>query len=229
MKILIFDSEVERAKGLRYHLQQAGYHVLLAFDMPTFNVLVRRETPDLVIVDGNEVEISGNRLFAGATTRAKMPFVMPLALPDAGDSAELPNTPGEAARTSDAQRQMSDAILRRLQRLRRGSASRVRVGGVAMDFDQRNASFHGEPLALTPLQFKLLGALALNAKRVVAYRDLLEQVWGFEGEDEEARELLKVHVNRIRQKMRAAAPTAELPIHAVRGFGYMLVSPKSSV
>jgi DNA-binding response OmpR family regulator len=55
---------------------------------------------------------------------------------------------------------------------------------------------------------------------------LLEQVWGYPGDDEEAKELSKVHINRIRQKMRAIAPEADLPILSVRGFGYMLLSVK---
>ena len=228
MKILIFDADVERAKGLRYHLQQAGYHVLLAFDTPAFDDLVGREMPDLVIVDSKEIEIGGDRPFANTGARSRSPLVLPLPFADGRGTAISGSSPGDGERVLDAQRQTAEVILRRLQRLRRGSATRVRVGGVAMDFDQRNATFHGESLALTPLQFKLLGVLALNAKRVVAYRDLLEQVWGYEGDDEEARELLKVHINRIRQRMRAAAPSAELPIHAVRGFGYMLVSPKTS-
>jgi DNA-binding response OmpR family regulator len=50
-------------------------------------------------------------------------------------------------------------------------------------------------------------------------------VWGYQGEDSEARELLKVHIKRIRLKMQAIAEGGERYIQTVRGFGYRLSPP----
>jgi DNA-binding response OmpR family regulator len=47
-------------------------------------------------------------------------------------------------------------------------------------------------------------------------------VWGYQGEEGEARELLKVHINRTRHKMRGLAEGGDRYIQSVRGFGYML-------
>jgi DNA-binding response OmpR family regulator len=70
-----------------------------------------------------------------------------------------------------------------------------------------------------------MASLALDAGRVVGFRELLENVWGYQGDEGEARELLKVHVNRIRHKMRSLAEGGESYIQSARGFGYMLSPP----
>jgi DNA-binding response OmpR family regulator len=73
----------------------------------------------------------------------------------------------------------------------------------------------------------LLKHLALNAGRVVEYQELLQEVWGYQGEDSEARELLKVHIRQIRRKLGWDAAKAEY-LQAVRGFGYMLAEPEET-
>jgi len=59
---------------------------------------------------------------------------------------------------------------------------------------------------------------------VIGYRELLCQVWGFDAEEAEARELLKAHIRQIRRKMGLDAQRAEY-LQSVRGFGYMLIDP----
>jgi DNA-binding response OmpR family regulator len=101
----------------------------------------------------------------------------------------------------------------------------LEIGQLTIDFEKKQVTFHDQPLLLTPLQFNLLGSFALNAGRVMGYRELLENVWGYQGEDSEARELLKVHIKRIRLKMQAIAEGGERYIQTVRGFGYRLSPP----
>jgi DNA-binding response OmpR family regulator len=67
--------------------------------------------------------------------------------------------------------------------------------------------------------------LALKAGQVASPGELLESVWGYEATDSEARELLKVHIRRLRQKLRAISPEGADYIQSVRGFGYRLVPP----
>ena len=119
----------------------------------------------------------------------------------------------------------AEAVTRRLRGFFEKERSALKIGNLSIDFEKKQITFCDEPLLLTPLQFNLLGSLALNAGRVVGYQELLETVWGYKGEDSEARELLKVHVNRIRRKMKAIAEGGEQYIQSVRGFGYRLSVP----
>jgi DNA-binding response OmpR family regulator len=218
MKILLLDNESDQGKRLRFHLQQLGHQVLLAADVDDFSELVKRESPDLVLVDECKIEIDGARPLGSGEGIAKSPFVLPLSCSQLS---------GDGDSEGNLAQQTAEQIAKRIRSLRRRDATRVRVGDVHIRFDRKQVSYCGQPLRLTPLQFKLLGVLALNARQVVSHRELLEQVWGYSGDEEEARELAKAHINRIRQKMRAVAPGVELPIHSVRGFGYMLLNIKS--
>ena len=53
----------------------------------------------------------------------------------------------------------------------------------------------------------------------------LRAVWGHDGNDNEARELLKVHIRQIRRRL-SLDPERQHYIRSVRGFGYMLTSPE---
>ena len=223
MKILLVQPDASLARGLRYHLQQAGYQVLIVPAVDALAEALKQESPDLVIVASGMVEIAGTRPLDDEAGPTKAPMIMPL--PHL-DRALVEAVPDGAAMSPSPQRQLAEGIIARLRQLRRGRISRIRVGGLSLNFDRKRASFFGSPLPLTPLQFKLLSVLALNSKRVVEYRDLFEQAWGIEGDAEEARELLKVHINRIRQKLKVAAPEAPPHLHAARGFGYMLAGPR---
>jgi len=80
-------------------------------------------------------------------------------------------------------------------------------------------------VTLPPLQYRLLLTLAQHAGEVVSYQDLLRAVWGHDGNDNEARELLKVHIRQIRRRLNLD-PERQRYIRSVRGFGYMLISPE---
>jgi len=224
MKILLVQPDVSLARGLRYYLQQAGYQVLIIPAADALAEALKNESPDLVITASDTIEIAGARPLAEESDLARIPLIMPLPHPERAIAAGA--VVSADAAPPNPQRQIAEGIIARLRQVRRGRISRIRVGGLSLNFDRKRASFYGNPLPLTPLQFKLLSVLALNSKRVVEYRDLLEQVWGIEGDAGEARELLKVHINRIRQKLKAAAPEAPPHLHAARGFGYMLAGPR---
>ena len=98
----------------------------------------------------------------------------------------------------------------------------IRVGDLVIDTAKKRVIFRQRQVTLPPIQFRLLTCLALNLGRVVGYRELFREVWGCDGEEDEARELLKVHIRQIRLKLGLEAQKAEY-LQTVRGFGYMLV------
>jgi two-component system KDP operon response regulator KdpE len=154
-----------------------------------------------------------------------MPLILPIApaKEEGGKEGELLEERIRAFEPSHLRR--AEAILRRLRGLLEEERTILKIGQLTIDFENKQVTFYDKSLTLTPIQFNLLGALAISAGRVVGYRELLETVWGYTGEDSEARELLKVHINRIRRKMRAIAEGGESYIQSVRGFGYRLSPP----
>lgn len=111
------------------------------------------------------------------------------------------------------------------QRLVRTAPPSYQVGDLHIDTRKKRVGLGGRWVTLPPLQYRLLLTLAQHTGEVVSYQDLLRAVWGHDGNDSEARELLKVHIRQIRRRL-SLDPERQRYIRSVRGFGYMLVSPE---
>jgi two-component system response regulator MtrA len=226
MRILVIDEDVEFSKGLRYSLQREGHPVFIALDSSSVATLVEQRKPDLIILDKNLLEIDGLRPFASHQEDLDMPLILLVA--HAREEERGVGEPLEQHLRAFEPRHLrrAEVVLRRLRRLLQEKRSTaLEVGQLAIDFEKKQVAFYDHQLALTPIQFNLLTSLAIDAGRVLGYQELLEVVWGYRGEDSEARELLKVHVNRIRKKLNAVAAGGEGYIQSVRGFGYRLSPP----
>ena len=225
MQILVIDEDKAFSKGLRYFLQQEGHRVVVAPDGSSVPSLLGKYKPDLIILDKDLLEIDGLRPFA-SLQEDDMPLILLVA--HAKEEEELRDEElfEERIRAFEpSQLRRAEVILRRLRRLFKEERDILEIGQLSINFEKKQVTFCDKPLPLTPIQFKLVSSLALNTGRVMGYQELLENVWGYQGEVSEARELLKVHINRIRQKMKTLAEGGESYIQSVRGFGYMLFPP----
>lgn len=110
------------------------------------------------------------------------------------------------------------------RRLGRKEPHHYQVGDLRIDTRKRRAGISERWVTLPPIQYRLLLALARRAGEVVACRDLLRLVWGYEAGEAEARELVKVHIRQIRRRL-GLNPQTHPYIRSVRGFGYMLAPP----
>lgn len=95
----------------------------------------------------------------------------------------------------------------------RGTAQQ-QIGRLTVDLNRMTVAVDGVPMALTPLEFRLVAYLALHRDRVVPPGELLEHLYG----DDDAREAnaLEAIVARLRRKLGAGI------IGTRRGFGYHL-------
>lgn len=92
------------------------------------------------------------------------------------------------------------AILRRAEMPAPVSAAPSFVSGdVAVNFDSREVTVHGEPVKLTPTEYKLLYQLVRNAGRVMPFDTLLSKVWGDEYRGD--MDYLKTYISRLRKKL----------------------------
>jgi ParB/RepB/Spo0J family partition protein len=90
------------------------------------------------------------------------------------------------------------------------------AGDLAVNFQSHEVTVEGEPVSLTPVEYRLLYHLLRNAGHLLPHRALLDRVWG---NDYEANpEYLKVFVSRLRAKLRR--PGSPEYIQTERGLGY---------
>lgn len=107
------------------------------------------------------------------------------------------------------------ARLRSIVRRSAGHASpRIVAGDVELDERQMKVTLRGAPVALSPLEYRLVAFLLHHRGRVVSQQELDENVYGH-GEDHESN-ALEVLVGRVRKKLGADL------IETRRGFGYLV-------
>jgi DNA-binding response OmpR family regulator len=97
----------------------------------------------------------------------------------------------------------------------------LQQGGLIVDLMRHVTTLDGQMLELSPTEFALVAYLVSEAPRVVPPQELVRAVQGYECEPWEARETLRYHVHRIRQKVRQATERTDI-IHTVRGIGYTI-------
>ena len=89
-----------------------------------------------------------------------------------------------------------------------------------MDLPRRLVSVAGDPIKLTPTEFRLLAVLVRNAGLVLTHQQLLREVWGPGSQTET--HYLRVYVNQLRQKLEFSSKRPEL-IETLPGIGYRLL------
>ncbi|UQU61297.1 response regulator transcription factor [Couchioplanes caeruleus] len=113
------------------------------------------------------------------------------------------------------------ARLRALRRRARPAAPAVTVaafGDLEVLPEAGEVRLHGEAVAVTRTEFRLLCELAEHPGQVLSRQQLLQRVWGYEIGDER---LVDVHVGRLRHKIEEM-PGAPRHLVTVRGLGYKL-------
>jgi DNA-binding response OmpR family regulator len=113
--------------------------------------------------------------------------------------------------------QMEELLARIRALLRRSTGNTetaISVGGVMLDPRSRQVTVDGQPVSLTPLEFRLLNYLFHHRGRVIPQMELSESLYAHDRErDTNAIEAL---IARLRRKLKADV------IETRRGFGYVV-------
>lgn len=167
----------------------------------------------VIVVERAALEVGGPALIAAVRNSPRLPIVLPV------ESGVRHPTPADCRRVAAAMQ---------LARPAKRPITALHIGKLTLDLARKRIRLRGRWINLPPTQYRLLTVLAQRRGQVVGYRELLKEVWGYNGDENEARELLKVHVRLIRRKLGLNPQTGEY-LRAVRGFGYMLVDPDKEV
>jgi two-component system KDP operon response regulator KdpE len=108
------------------------------------------------------------------------------------------------------------ALLRRKTRSE-DSVPSFAFGNVQIDFSRRTVNRDGEPVHLTPIEYRLLGVLVSNMGRVLTHRQLLKDVWG--PASVQSNHYLRIYVAHLRRKLEAD-PAQPRHILTETGIGY---------
>lgn len=93
--------------------------------------------------------------------------------------------------------------------------------GLTIDFQRREVIVGDQSIALTPTEFRVIALFARQPGRVISHGEIFRQIHGYDLSESEAKEIIKIHIWRLRTKLAAVDAEPNL-IRNVRGFGYLL-------
>ncbi len=223
-KILVVDDEPKIVELVRGFLQQEGFVVIGAHDGKQALDRYEREQPALVILDLMLPEIDGFEVARELRKRGKTPIIMLTARTETVDRVlglEL-GADDYVPKPFDP-RELTARVRAVLRRAAEPFEARVLLRGpLEIDLDGHELRLRGEPVELTPLEFKLLAELARHPGRVLSRTQLLELL---EGTTYAALErTVDTHVKNLRRKIE---PDPQIPSYVltVYGVGYRFAKP----
>jgi two-component system KDP operon response regulator KdpE len=225
-QLLVVEDELPIRRFLASTLAAHGFSVV---DVATAKEAARQATsrnPDLLLIDLGLPDRDGLDLIRELRTWCRAPIVIlsargqeseKVAGLDAGADDYLTKPFGVAELLARVR-----AALRRQPRLDGASGgARLSCGDLELDLEERRATRAGQPLKLTPIEFKLLAALMAQAGRLVTHDRLLKEVWGPKVDEDS--EYLRVYIHHLRRKIEED-PTRPRRLMTELGVGYRLVA-----
>ncbi|WP_295458194.1 response regulator [uncultured Thiodictyon sp.] len=186
---------------------------------------VSARQPDLVILDLGLPDLEGIEVIRGVRGWSGVPILVlsartqeteKVAALDAGADDYLTKPFGVAELLARLR-----AHLRRRDLPREGADPQCRFGQVCIDFAARIVTRGGEPVHLTPIEYRLLTVLARNPGKVLTQRALLREVWG-PGHSQDGH-YLRIYMANLRRKLELD-PARPAHLITETGVGYRLVT-----
>jgi two-component system alkaline phosphatase synthesis response regulator PhoP len=224
-RILVVDDDRQIVRLVQSYLQQSGFSVLTAYDGEEALHAVRREKPDLIVLDlmlpkRDGLEIT--RILRADANLSSMPILMLTARVEdidkliglelgADDYLTKPFNPQEVVARVKAILRRSSGSLK--------PAQIIQIRGLRIDLDRHVAAIDDQPIDLTPTEFDILRTLMQNADHAFTRAELIEKALGYtyDGLDR----TIDSHIKNLRKKIEADPAKPEY-LETVFGIGYRL-------
>jgi two-component system response regulator ResD len=222
--ILVVDDEPSIVEVVGLYLEREGYKVTVTRDGQTALDAVRRERPDLIILDLMLPKVDGLEITRRLHGQGEIPIpiIMLTAKREetdrilglemgADDYVVKPFSPQELV-------SRVKAVLRRVTAATTmGDQRKLTYGPMTIDPRNRSVTISGEICGLTAKEFDLLYFLAQHPRQVFTRTQLLDHVWGYEYYGDAS--TVTVHVRRLREKIEQD-PSHPHWVQTVWGVGY---------
>lgn len=200
--ILLIEDDKDLNLGLTYDLRAEGYTVYSARTLGEGMILLAEQHIDLLLLDGNLPDGDGFELCKAVKAERDLPVIFLTARDLEKDEIEGFNSGADDYITKPFSMVVLHKRIEAVFRRSGGEKSEnlYNDGYLFINFDSLTAHKEGQPLTLTPTEFKLLRLLIANAEKVVTKTLILEKLWDSAGNfvDEHA---VAVNINRLRRKL----------------------------
>lgn len=219
-RVLVVDDDAQMLRAIRTALSARGYEVLTAGTGENALALAAEESLDLLLLDLRLPGIEGHDVIRRLRAWSELPVIVvsvqesqeeKVAALDAGADDYITKPFG------------MKELLARMRAVRRRVAHEeepapvLRFDGLEVDLLRKLVKLDGDPIHLTPTEYRLLEAMATHPGKLLTHQWLLREVWG-PGYASESH-YLRLYVKQLRKKLRDL-PSSPRWITTEPGLGY---------
>ena len=223
-RILVIEDDVVVQKALRRTFEPAGFEVVVAPDGTSAIQAFTASNPRAVLLDLRLPGKSGQDICREIrATSPNIPILVLSAASDVVDKVLLLELGADDYVTKPfSPRELLARVRTALRRLSQGVEKQevYSFDEIEVDFGKMELLRAGQPIPLTPQEFKMLRFFLNNKDRVVSRNELLNEVWGYHSYP--TTRTVDTHMLRLRQKLEKD-PADPIHFRTVHGTGYKFV------
>ena len=226
--VLVVEDDKEIREGVEIYLKSQGYEVFQAADGVEGLEVIEKEDIHLAIVDIMMPRMDGISMVVKLREKYDFPVIFLSAKSEevdkimglnmgAEDYVTKPFTPMELLARVNSQLRRYRRFMERLGDKEENSRIHT-IGGLEINEDNVEVTVDGEPVKMTPIEYKILLLLMKNPGRVFSAEEIYERVWNERAINTDT---IMVHVRNIREKIEVN-PREPKYLKVVWGVGYKI-------
>lgn len=226
--VLIVEDDKEIREGVEIYLKSQGYQVFQAADGVEGLKIIEKEEIHLAIVDVMMPRMDGIQMTIKLREKYDFPVIFLSAKSEevdkimglnmgADDYVTKPFTPMELLARVNSQLRRYRKFAEKLNQ-RETPSNVYTIGGLEINEDTVEVTVDGEPVKMTPMEYKILLLLMKNPGRVFSAEEIYERVWNERAVNTDT---IMVHVRNIREKIEIN-PKEPKYLKVVWGVGYKI-------
>ena len=226
--VLVVEDDKEIREGVEIYLKSQGYEVFQAADGVEGLEVIEKEDIHLAIVDIMMPRMDGISMVVKLREKYDFPVIFLSAKSEevdkimglnmgADDYVTKPFTPMELLARVNSQLRRYRRFMEKLGDKEENSRIHT-IGGLEINEDNVEVAVDGEPVKMTPIEYKILLLLMKNPGRVFSAEEIYERVWNERAINTDT---IMVHVRNIREKIEVN-PREPKYLKVVWGVGYKI-------
>ena len=226
--VLVVEDDKEIREGVEIYLKSQGYEVFQAADGVEGLEVIEKEDIHLAIVDIMMPRMDGISMVVKLRENYDFPVIFLSAKSEevdkimglnmgADDYVTKPFTPMELLARVNSQLRRYRRFMEKLGDKEENSRIHT-IGGLEINEDNVEVTVDGEPVKMTPIEYKILLLLMKNPGRVFSAEEIYERVWNERAINTDT---IMVHVRNIREKIEVN-PREPKYLKVVWGVGYKI-------
>ena len=218
--VVVIEDEQDLLDLLEYHLAKEGYDVFASLSTHAVEKLLEEETPDLMIVDRNLPGVEGSEFVAKLRSEGVDVPVIFLTAKTADHEIEegfLRGADDYVTKPFNF-KELIHRVKAVLRRSKPEESDTIRYRDITIRPKSHEVFINDRNIDLTKLEYDLLMELVKNRNVVLSREQLLERVWGDEGDFQV--KTVNVAINRLKEKI--DPDKSKNYIKSIRGVGYQV-------